>query len=193
MPLFQARELLQLPTGNNATDTLVNGVHFNRTALNYWNYTLYSNGTLSNGSSCWLTFDEYKPSLLLNGTFFNATSCYSPIEPMRGRGILGLVFGTVFGLSIIFTLKNLRKHGRLYLADEKRWTAVGRRWQWYWMLFIAACGIISAMTGVDVDRDFLQSTPIILQSFFYYLMLPGILAAVWESVRHWCVWNYEMM
>jgi hypothetical protein len=187
MLLFEARDLIQLPDGDNATDTLINGVHFNRTALTHWNYTLYSNGTLSNGSNCWLTFNEYKPSLLFNGTFLNATSCYSPIEPIRGRGIFGIVFGTLFGLSIIFTLKNLRKHGRLYLADQKRWSAIGRRWPWYWMLFVATCGTISAINGVDVDRDYLQSTSIVLQSFFYYLMLPGFLACVWESIRHWSV------
>jgi len=187
MPLFEARDLLQFPNGSNATDVLINGVHFNRTVLNHWNYTLYSNGTLSNGSNCWLTFDEYKPSMLLNGTFLNATSCYSPIEAIRGHGIMGLIIGAFSGISIIFTLRNLRKHGRLYLADQKRWSVVGRRWQWYWVLFISACLTVSAINGVDVDRDYLQSTPIILQSFFYYLMLPGILACVWESVRHWLV------
>jgi hypothetical protein len=189
MLLLQARDLLQFPDGDNTTDTVINGVHFNRTSLNHWNYTLYSNGTLSNGSNCWLTFNEYKPSLLLNGTFLNATSCYSPIKHIGGRGILGIAFGALFGVSLIFTLKNLRKHGRLYLADEKRWSAVGRRWQWYWMIFVAACGTVSAINGVDVDRDYLQSSSIVLQSFFYYLMLPGVLACVWESVRHWSVFR----
>ena len=170
MPLFEARDLLQFPNGSNTTDVLINGVHFNRTALNHWNYTLYGNGTLSNGSNCWLTFNEYKPSMLSNGTFLNATSCYSPVQAIRGHGIMSLVIGAFSGISIIFTLKNLRKHGRLYLADEKRWSVVGRRWQWYWMLYITACVTISAINGVDVDRDYLQSTPIILQSFFYYLM-----------------------
>src|SRR5437763_13731293 len=99
MPLLEVRDLLQFPNGDNATDTLINGVHFNRTALNHWNYTLYSNGTLSNGSNCWLTFKEYKPSLLLNGTFLNATSCYSPIGPIQGRGIISLVFGVSFGIT----------------------------------------------------------------------------------------------
>src|SRR5271154_5879256 len=191
MPLFEARDLLQFPNGSNATDVLINGVHFNRTVLNHWNYTLYSNGTLSNGSNCWLTFNEYKPSMLLNGTFLNATSCYSPIEAIRGHGIMGLIVGAFSGISIIFTLRNLRKHGRLYLADQKRWSVVGRRWQWYWVLFITACLTISAINGVDVDRDYLPSTSIILQSFFYYLMLPGILACVWESVRHWLVFLGE--
>ena len=191
MLLFEARDLLQFPNGDNATDVIINGAHFNRTTLNHWNYTLYSNGTLSNGSNCWLTINEYKPSLLLNGTFLNATSCYSPIRPIGGRGISGLVVGALFGISIIFTLKSLRKHGRLYLADEKRWSAVGRRWQWYWMLFIATCGTISTINGIDVDRDYLQSTSIILQGFFYFLMLPGVLACVWESVRHWSVFSYS--
>jgi hypothetical protein len=187
MFVFEARDLLLLPDGDNTTDTIINGVHFNRTSLNHWNYTLYSNGTLSNRSNCWLVFDEYKPSLLSNGTFLNATSCYSPIKHVGGRGALGITFGALFGMSVILTLKNLRKHGRLYLADEKRWSAVGRRWRWYWMIFAAVCGAISAINVVDVDRNYLQSTPIILQSFFYYLMLPGVLACVWESVRHWSV------
>ena len=179
------RDLVPFPQGDNLTDVIINNVHFNGKTLERWNYTLYSNGTLSNESSCWLVFGEYKPFLLLNGTFINGTSCYSPVNSIEERGILGLIFGAFFAVSIVFTLINLRKHGRLFLPREKRWAAVGRRWQWYWMLFLAACGIISAISGIDVDRDYLQSTALILQSFFYYLMLPALLACVWESVRHW--------
>ncbi|KAI9798146.1 MAG: hypothetical protein M1825_005407 [Sarcosagium campestre] len=39
------------------------------------------------------------------------------------------------------------------------------------------------------DRDYLQNLPIILQSFFYFLMNLGIIAAVWEGVRHWGSWQ----
>jgi hypothetical protein len=188
MPLFQVRELVPFPAGDNSTDVLINGVHFNRTALTYYNYTLYDNGTLSNNSNCYLTFSKYTPaSVLANGTFINGTSCYSPIDGVGARGAIGLTFGALFAVSIVFTLINLRKHGRRFLPHEKRWRVVGRRWTWYWMLFVAACGIISGITGVDVDRDYLQSMAIMLQSFFYYLMLPGTLAIVWESVRHWYV------
>lgn len=185
MWLSSPRDLVQFPAGDNSSDVVINDVHYDRTILNLWNYTLYTNGTLSNGSDCWLVFKQYRPSLLPNGTFDNGTSCYSPINPIRTYGILGSVFGTLFIVSVIFTLRNLRKHGRLYLAQERRWSAVGRRWQWYWMLFLAGCGAISAFTAVDVNRNYLQSTSIILQSFFYYLMLPALLACVWESVRHW--------
>jgi len=173
------------PTGDDATDTLINGFHYNRTTLAHWNYALYSNGTLSNESSCWLVFSTYNPVMLPNGTFVNGTSCDVSINPIRTRGILGLVFGTLFILTVVLTLVNLREHGRRYLAHEKRWSAVGRRWQWYWMLFLAACGAISTFTAVGVDQDFLLGTSIILQSLFYYLMLPGLLACVWESIRHW--------
>lgn len=185
MPLFNIRELVSFPSGSNSTDTVINQIHFNRTALDLFNYTLYSNNTLSNQSNCWLTFDLFQPSMLSNGTFINATSCYTPIHDIRTRGGLGILFGCLFGLSILFSLINLRKHGRLFLPNEKRFRAVGRRWQWYWMLFVAACGLISGFTGIDVDRDYLQSMAIILQSFFNALMMPGILATVWEAVRHW--------
>jgi|SRR5436190_3933248 len=186
MPIFQARELLQLPDNpNNATDTVINGIHFNRTALDFFNYTLYSNGTLSNGTNCWLTFDIYRPHMLSNGTFLNATSCYSPIKGIGQRGSVGIAFASLFAASILFTLINLRKHGKRFLPAQKRWRVVGRRWQWYWMIFVATCGAISCFTSIDVDRNYLQSIAIILQSFFYHLMFPATLAAVWEGVRHW--------
>ncbi|KAI9816604.1 MAG: hypothetical protein M1827_001737 [Pycnora praestabilis] len=182
MPVFDVRDPLQFPQGENSTDVFINGIHFNRTALYIFNYTLYDNGTLSNTSHCYLIFNQYQPSMLMNGTFINGTSCYNPYYEIKARGSLGLVFACLFAASIMFTLINLRKHGRLFLPSEKRFRAVGRRWQWYWLLFVAACGIISGITSIDVDRDYLQSMAIILQSFFYYLMEPGILAAVWEGL-----------
>ncbi|KZF21785.1 hypothetical protein L228DRAFT_283915 [Xylona heveae TC161] len=183
------RELLQFPSGDNSSDVLINNVHFNKTALNHYNYTLYSNGTLSNSSKCYLVFDQFQPVMLSNGTFINGTSCYLPYYHIQDRGTLGIVFACLFAVSIMFTMINLRKHGRLFLPKEKRFRAIGRRWQWYWMLFVAACGIISGLTSVDVDRDYLQSLALILTNFFYYLMLPGILAAVWEATRHWGSWQ----
>ena len=185
MPLYNIRELVDFSPGDNATDVIINNVHFNRTALDFFNYTFYDNGTLSNASRCWLAFESFKPMMLMNGTFINGTSCYEPYHSIRVRGSLGILFACFFGISIMFTLMNLRKHGKRLLPKEKRFRAVGRRWQWYWMLFVAACGIISSTTAVDVDRDYLQSIAIVLESFFHCLMVPGILATVWEAARHW--------
>ncbi|KAI9653893.1 MAG: hypothetical protein M1829_001119 [Trizodia sp. TS-e1964] len=162
---------------------------FNQTALQYWNYTTWSNNTLSNGSECWLVFEKYKPVILSNGTFLNATSCYDPYYKIQYRGILGILYACLFAISVLFISINLRKHGRRFLPSQKRFRPIGRRWQWYWMLFVAACGTISGIVGIDVDRDYLQSLSIVLQNFFYHLMLPGILAACWESVRHWGSWQ----
>lgn len=53
------------------------------------------------------------------------------------------------------------------------------------MIFVSACGLIGTISSVDVDRDYLQDIAIVLQSFFFYLMYPGTMAAVWEAVRHW--------
>ncbi|WEW60489.1 hypothetical protein PRK78_005976 [Emydomyces testavorans] len=182
MTLIQMRELLQFPgNGDNVTDTIINGIHFNRTALTHFNYTLYSNGTLSNGSSCWLAFQIYKPTMLSNGTFINGTSCYSPIHGVGTRGSIGIVFASMFALTILFSLINLRRHGLRYLPLDKRWSLVGRRWQWYWMLFVGACGMVSCFMSIDVDRDYLQSYAIILQGFFYYLAFPAVLAAKQRS------------
>ena len=59
------------PIGDNETDTVIGGVHFNLTTLKHFNYTLYQgNWTLSNWSRCYLVDQPYTPPLLLNnGTF----------------------------------------------------------------------------------------------------------------------------
>lgn len=193
MSLINPRDLLPFPPGDNSSDTLVNGIHFNLTTLQHWNYTYYSNNTISNGSLCFLLFKPYTPHLLQNGTFLNSTSCYSPIEPLKTRSIIGLAFSCFFTLSIVFTFINLRKHGRLFLPTEKRFRAVGRRWQWYWMLVVAAFGIISGIMSVDVDRYYLPELPIVLSNFFWFMMLPTTMAIVWESVRHWGSWQERQM
>lgn len=186
MRLFNIRELVASPDGGNTSEVIINGIHFNSTVLQLFNYTYYdSNRTLSNGSNCWLAFDAYTPTLFTNGTFINGTSCYEPYYGISHRGGIGIIFACLFGLTIVPTLANLTKHGRLFLPNEKRFRAIGRRWQWYWMLFVAACGMISGLTGIDVDRDYVLSLPIILQSLFNFLLIPAILAVVWEAVRHW--------
>jgi len=182
------RSLLPFPQGDNSTDTLIEGAHFNLTTLNHWNYTYYSNRTISNGSLCFLLFKPHTPILLQNGTFLRSDSCYSPVEPIGLRAILGLIFACLFALSIMFTFINLRKHGRRFLPAEKRFRAVGRRWQWYWMLAVGTCALISGITNVDVDRYYLPELPLVLSNFFWFLMLPTTTAVVWESVRHWGSW-----
>ncbi len=193
MSLANARVLLAFPAGDNSSDTLINGIHWNLTALQNWNYSYYSNQTFSNGSSCFLVFEPYTPFLLPNGTFHNSTTCYSPINPMKTRAKVGLFFACFFLLTIMFTSINLRKHGKLFLPTEKRFHAIGRRWQWYWMFVVAAFAVISSITDVDVDRYYLPELPIVLSNFFWFLMLPTTMCVVWESVRHWGSWQERQM
>ncbi|RFU32268.1 hypothetical protein B7463_g4083, partial [Scytalidium lignicola] len=191
--LINVRELLAFPGGDNSSDTVIAGIHWNLTTLQHWNYTYYSNGTFSNGSRCLLIFEPYTPVLLQNGTFLNSTTCYSAIEPIKTRGAIGIFFASFFAASIMFTFINLRKHGRMFLPQEKRFHAIGRRWQWYWMLATAAFGMISGISGIDVDRYYLPELPIVLANFFWVLMLPTTMAVVWESVRHWGSWQERQM
>ncbi|KEF62091.1 uncharacterized protein A1O9_00063 [Exophiala aquamarina CBS 119918] len=179
---------------SNST-AIINGISYNATALQYWNYTIYDNGTLSNGSECYLTFGNYRPVLVsvANGTFINSTSCYNPVNPIGTRGIIGLIFGSLFAVSIVISTINLRKHGRAYLPREKRWKPVGRRWLWYWTIFVAACGILSCFTAVDVDRDYIVNMPMVLQSFFLTLAIPTVLACVWEAVRSWASFEHRQI
>ncbi|CAK7264464.1 hypothetical protein SEPCBS57363_001095 [Sporothrix epigloea] len=187
--IFDAREILAFPNGINSSDTLLAGVHFNLTALEHWNYTLYSNGTLSNGSRCLLTFAPYTPTLLYpNGTFINSTSCYSPVNPIGERAKIGIVFAVFYAVVLFFMMINLRKHGRLYLPSEKRFRPIGRRWQWYWGIMVCVAAFISLLMNVDVDRYYLPELPIVLTSFFWYLLQMCTMALVWEAVRHWGSW-----
>ncbi|PNY29624.1 Uncharacterized protein TCAP_00461 [Tolypocladium capitatum] len=187
--VFDARDLLAFPGGDNDTDTVFGGVHFNTTTLHHWNYTYYSNRTLSNDSECWLTFPPYEPQLLLtNGSFVNATSCYNSVNPIGSRGYTGIGFSVFFGLGLVLTVTVLAKHGALYLPKERRFYPIGRRWQWYWACFVCACALVSLFTNVDVDRYYLQELPIIVSIFFWFLTCLGTVALTWEAVRHWGSW-----
>ncbi|PLN80471.1 hypothetical protein BDW42DRAFT_194426 [Aspergillus taichungensis] len=190
MTLLYIRGRTPFPPGANATDVIINEVHFNRAELDHYNYTLYSNGTLSNGTECYLVFNQWRPHMSpANGTFVNGTSCYSPVNNIGHHGSTGLVFAILFVASIFFSGLNLRKHGTRHLPVDRRWNIVGRRWKWYWLMALAACGTISCFMSVDVDRDYLPHTPLVLQSVFYTVLTPLCMAAVWEGVRHWGSWQ----
>ncbi|KAK4098551.1 hypothetical protein N658DRAFT_431907 [Parathielavia hyrcaniae] len=189
MALLSAREALTFPGGDNSSDTIINDVHLNLTTLSHWNYTLYSNGSLSNGTWCLLAFQPYTPSYVLpNGTFLNVTWCWTPTHPIDVRGGVAIGYAVLFAIALVLTLVALNKHGRLHLPAEKRFYPIGRRWQWYWGSWVCATAMISLLTSVDVDRYFLPELPIILTSFFWYLMQMGAVALVWEAVRHWGSW-----
>ncbi|KAI0486710.1 hypothetical protein F4859DRAFT_466655 [Xylaria cf. heliscus] len=184
------RDLPSWPLGDNATDTVIGGVHFNVTTLNHFNYTLYEgNWTLSNWSKCYLVDQPYTPPLLLNnGTFVNSTWCYLATQPSGPRAHAGIGVGVGFALCLVFVLLNLTRHGKLYLPAEKRFYAIGRRWQWYWAIIICATAVIGLFTGIDVDRYRVVELPLVLNVFFWFLMNMGSLALVWEAVRHWGSW-----
>ena len=130
---------------------------------------ILSNGTVSNGSLCFLVFKPFTPFLLDNGTFLNSTSCYSPIEHLK------IAFQNRTGIRIFFRYNSysrslsLQKHGKLSLSRELRFRPVSWRWQWYWMLAVAAFSIMSSITDIDVDRHYLPELPelpIVLSSLF---------------------------
>jgi len=147
---------------------------------------IWENGTLSNSTSnCWLVFGQFNVALLPNGTSINGTKCESPVKRIATRGGIGIGFGVLFAIMIVFGITALGKHGRGYLPLEKQFQLVSRRWPWYWFLVAGTCGCISGFTSVDVDRSYLPGTGLILQNVFYYITLPAMLASIWEMTRHW--------
>ncbi|KAI1108176.1 hypothetical protein F5Y14DRAFT_437116 [Nemania sp. NC0429] len=190
MSHLSTRDPPMWPPGLDANDTVIGGVHFNVTTLNEWNYTLYEgNWTLSNWSRCYLVNPPYTPPLLLsNGTFVNSTWCYLATKPSGPRANIGVGFAVAFALCLVFVLVNLTRHGKLYLPATKRFYAIGRRWQWYWAIWICATALIGLFTGIDVDRYRVVELPLVLNVFFWFLMNMGSVALVWEAVRHWGSW-----
>lgn len=188
---IQARDLvLDWPKGANSSDTVLSGVHFNLTALKYWNYTYYANNTVSNNSKCYLTFAPYQADYVFgNGSFTNATKCYTAVKNIGVRGNVGIGFACFFGLMLMLLLTVLAKHGKMYLPRERRFYPIGRRWQWYWGIFVCAAALISLFTNIDVDRYYLTELPITLTVFFWFLMCMGTTAQTWEAVRHWGSWQ----
>lgn len=186
--------VMPFPPGSNDTDTLISGTHFNKTTLEYWNYTLYANNTISNGSWCLLAFDPYTPDYIFpNGSWTNETWCYRAINPIGARAGIGIGFVVAFGACLIASTVNLTVHGKQYLPSSKRFLPVGRRWQWYWGLFACATALVSLITNIDVDRYYVTELPIILNVFFWFLMQVATIAAVWEAVRHWGSWMERQM
>lgn len=178
------------PAGDNDTDTVFSGNHFDLTVLTDYEYRVYENGTISNGSKCFLTFEPYTfvDLISINGTFVNGTSCHTAIEPIGARSITGIIMAALFGVSLILILTCLAKHGRQYLPREKRFYPIGRRWQWYWGCWVCACALISLFMNIDVDRFRVQGLPLTVTVFFWYLMCMGTMALTWEAVRHWASW-----
>lgn len=178
------------PKGENSSDTVFAGSHFDIDTLEHWNYTYYDNNrTLSNNSKCWLTFEPYQPvSLWSNGSFVNATKCYNAINPIGDRGYAGIGCAVAFGVALVLVLTALAKHGPLYMPKERRFAPIGRRWQWYWACFTCGAALISLLTNVDVERYYVLELPIIVTVFFWYLMCVGTMAMTWEAVRHWGSW-----
>ncbi|KAF7549644.1 hypothetical protein G7Z17_g6250 [Cylindrodendrum hubeiense] len=185
-----ARDLVKAwPEGANKSDTVLAHRHLSLTALKHWNYTYYSNETISNGSKCYLVFPPYQPAYLFdNGTFINKTSCYSPVKSIGTRGRTGIFFASAFGVCLVLLLVALAKHGKNHLTPEKRFYPISRRWQWYWGIFVCACACIGLFMGIDIDRYYLQELPITVTVFFWYLLCMVTVALTWESVRHWGSW-----
>jgi hypothetical protein len=190
MDSITRRDTIPFPLGDNKTDTKIGGYHLNLDTLQAYNYKLYENRTLSNDSWCVLAFEPWAPTYLFpNGTFQNVTWCYRPLNPIGPRGKTSIGLAVAFSICLLLAMVNLRKHGRLYLQPQQRFRPIGRRWQWYWSFFVCVAALISLFTNVDVDRYYIMELPIVLTSFFWFLMQQGTMAMVWEAARHWASWN----
>lgn len=200
MPTSSPRAIIPFPDIDSNTDTLaLNGVVLhNISTFQRLNYTLYTNLTLSNDQTgdCWLAgLDGISPPVLLptgNKTeLINGTSCFTPVRGLQQHGMLGIVLAMLFVLALLCTVHNLRRHARRKLAQAGNGgSSSSSRRQWFWLLLVAACGMVSGFMAIDVDRYYLPGLPLVLQSLFFYVMMPMLMAAVWEGLYHWYLPTY---
>lgn len=158
---------------------------YNKTTLELFNYTIYDNGTLSNGTKCYLSFGEFHPILFDNGTFQNQTSCDYPLYAIKSRGAVGVAWAIILIVLLPVTLFCLRKHGKPYLEEKKQYRRFSRKWQWYWLIILQILGAVSGFFSIDLDRDYIQGTSLTSYSAIYCATLPVSLATTWELTRHW--------
>lgn len=183
---------MSFPPGDNCSDALISGTHYNLTTLRHWNYTYYvANKTISNSSTCFLLFPPYMPHLLQNGTFLNSTSCYSPILPLGVRSKIGIGFSSLFLLSLILTLVNFKSHDPSFHLPTKKLHSA-RRWQCFWLLLTNTCALIAGLVGVDVDRYYLPELPLVLYNVFWFLAVIATMASVAESAWLWACWHESL-
>lgn len=158
---------------------------YNQSTLDFFNYTIFSNGTVSNGSNCYLSFGQFHPILYSNGSWDNQTSCDYPVYSIKARGGVGMAWAVLLVVLIPLTLFNLRKHGRLYLEESRQFRRISRKGQWYWLFVLQALGAISGFFSIDIDRDYIQGSSLTSYGAIYSATLPVSLAVVWELTRHW--------
>ncbi|KAK9368770.1 hypothetical protein V1509DRAFT_60498 [Lipomyces kononenkoae] len=160
--------------------------NYNDTVLQDYGYELYGNGTLSNGTDCYLSFGQFLPFIAENGTVFNGTVCDYPYYGIKARGAVGLVFATLAILLLPASMYNLRRHGARHVQYEhKRFRLIGRRWQWYWLFLVHVLSAVAGFLSIDIDRDYIQGTSLTAYGAIYSTILPVCLASVWEMTRHW--------
>ncbi|KAK9248676.1 hypothetical protein V1506DRAFT_452220 [Lipomyces tetrasporus] len=159
---------------------------YNDTVLSEYGYQLYDNGTLSNGTDCFLSFGQFYPFIAENGTVYNGTSCSYPFYRIQARGAVGIVFAVLSILLIPISMYNLRKLGTRHSKyEQKRFRLIGRRWQWYWLFVVHILAAVAGFMSIDIDRDYIQGTSLTSYGAVFSSILPACLASVWEMTRHW--------
>ncbi|KAK9479526.1 hypothetical protein V1514DRAFT_278482 [Lipomyces japonicus] len=159
---------------------------FNYTTLDFFNYTIYDNGTVSNFSNCYLTFGEFHPVIESNGTVFNTTACDYPYYGPHARAGVGVAFAVLSLVLLPYTMFNLRRLGKQHsITEYKRFRVVGRRWQWYWLIIVHALAAVAGFLSIDIDRAYLQGSSLTGYGAVFTAMLPVCFGVTWEMTRHW--------
>lgn len=161
--------------------------NYNQTTLEQYSYVLYpGNGTISNGTNCYLSFGNFHPSIYSNGTVDNGTNCDSPYYGIAARGGVGIAFATISILLLPFSINSLHRLGKQHLKHEhKRFRLISRRWQWYWVFLIHALSAVAGFLSIDIDRDYIAGTSFTSYGAVFTAVFPCCLGAVWEMTRHW--------
>ncbi|EPY50833.1 fungal protein [Schizosaccharomyces cryophilus OY26] len=140
-------------------------------------YQVYGNGTVGNGTHCYLWRQHNWPSITEEGTVLDGVNCDSPVKKLAGHGAVGIVSACLGFLLIPFLLMNI---GKFNVPGAQK--GFQRRAEFYWMILLILVLAVSGFAYIDVDRNPVQGLSMCIFSFCFHSNVPILVLVYWHYV-----------
>ncbi|WBW71946.1 DUF2434 family conserved fungal multispanning membrane protein [Schizosaccharomyces osmophilus] len=140
-------------------------------------YQVYGNGTVSNGTLCYLWRQQNWPSITEEGSVLNGVNCDSPVKKLAGHGAVGIVSACLGFLLIPLLILNI---GKFNVAGATK--GFQRRAEFCWMILLILVMAVSGFAYIDVDRSLVQGISLCIFSFCFHSNVPMLVLVYWHYV-----------
>lgn len=141
-----------------------------------YNYSVYSNGTISNFTNCYLINDEHTPIIESDGMIYNGQSCDSPVKSLASHGAVGIVTACFCFFLIPLLLVNIAKYWK------GKPPLLKRRMEFIWITLLILALAVGGFAYIDVDRNLVQGAAMKIFSFTFQTALPISIAILWHVI-----------